>query len=143
MSKSSKGIGKMVNVDVERVVMAALDAALSEALPSKQPKEPKEQHHAMRTLATGAVVVTAAGVGYQRLPRLAKLPIKYGLRKVTKAADIGAFTDAVRDRVPDVESLRDRIADIRHGREDDDYEERDEYEYEGEEPEDEYEGEEP
>jgi hypothetical protein len=90
---ASKRFRDAVGIDPDRVVSAAVDAALGES-PSRRKK-----HHPGRVLAAGAAVAAAAAVGQRRMPRLAKVPLRMGLHKLGDMAHVDDLADAVRDRL--------------------------------------------
>src|SRR5438270_4131549 len=130
MSKTTKRLQKAVPVDLERIAASAIEAAMSDSSRSRK-------HHPVRAIATGAALATAAGVGYKRLPRVVRWPIKRGVHKLGDAANLDGFTDAVRDRFADLRHGEpDEPEDYNDGGYDDDDEPQDEYdepESEGEE----------
>jgi hypothetical protein len=97
---ASKRFRDAVGIDPDRIVSAAIDAALGEAQPRKK------KHHPGRVLAAGAAVAAAAAVGQRRLPRLAKVPLRMGLHKLGDMAHVDDIADAVRDRA---DAVRDRL----------------------------------
>ena len=94
---ASKRFRDAVGIDPDRVVSAAVDAALGDG-PSRNKKK-KKKHHPGRVLAAGAAVAAAAAVGQRRMPRLAKMPLRMGLHKLGDMAHLDDLADAVRDRL--------------------------------------------
>jgi hypothetical protein len=90
---SKKRFRDAVGIDPDRVVTAAVDAALGEA-PSR-----RKRHHPGRVLAAGAAFAAAAAVGQRRLPRLAKVPLRMGLHKLGDMTHVDELADALRDRL--------------------------------------------
>jgi hypothetical protein len=90
---ASKRFRDAVGIDPDRVVSAAVDAALGES--QSRPKK----HHPGRVLAAGAALAAAAAVGQRRMPRLAKVPLRMGLHKLGDMAHVDDLADAVRDRL--------------------------------------------
>jgi hypothetical protein len=90
---ASKRFRDAVGVDPDRVVSAALNAALGEN------QSRGKRHHPGRVLAAGAALTAVAAVGQRRMPRLAKVPLRMGLRKLGDMAHVDELADAVRDRL--------------------------------------------
>jgi hypothetical protein len=90
---ASKRFRDAIGIDPDRVVVAAVDAALGESAPRRK------KHHPGRVLAAGAAVAAAAAVGQRRMPRLAKVPLRMGLHKLGDLAHVDDLADAVRDRL--------------------------------------------
>jgi hypothetical protein len=105
---ASKRIRDTVGIDPDRVVSAALQAALGET------SSRRRKHHPGRALAAGAAIAAAAAVGQKRVPRLAKVPLRMGLHKLGDMAHVDDLADAVRDRLVG-----------HHDEPDDDYEDED------------------
>ena len=99
---ASKRFRDAVGIDPDRVISAAVDAALGDS----QPRDTKKKHHPGRVLAAGAAVAAAAAVGQRRMPRLVKLPLKMGLHKLGNMTHLDDLTGAVRDRA---DAVRDRL----------------------------------
>jgi hypothetical protein len=98
---ASKRLRDAVGIDPDRVVSAALEAALGEL------EQPHKKRHPGRVLAAGAALAAAAAVGQRRLPRMAKLPLRMGLHKLEDMAHVDVLADALHDRA---DALRDRLA---------------------------------
>jgi len=98
---ASKRLRDAVGIDPDRVVSAALEAALGEL------EQPHKKRHPGRVLAAGAALAAAAAVGQRRLPRMAKLPLRMGLHKLEDLAHVDELADALHDRA---DALRDRLA---------------------------------
>ena len=90
---ASKRFRHAVGIDPERILSAAVDAALGETEP------PRKRHHPGRVLATGAALAAAAAVGQRRVPRLAKMPLRMGLHKLGDMAHVDELADALRERL--------------------------------------------
>ncbi len=109
---ASKRFRDAVGIDPDRIVSAAVDAALGEN------RSRGKRHHPGRVLAAGAAVAAAAAVGQRRLPRLAKVPLRMGLHKLGDMAHVDELADAVRDRLmghedePDDEEYYDDEEDL-------------------------------
>ena len=96
---ASKRFRDAVGIDPDRVVSAAVDAALG----SGQSRGKTKKHHPGRVLAAGAAVAAAAAVGQRRMPRLVKAPLKMGMHKIGHKlgdmAHVDGLADAVRNRL--------------------------------------------
>ena len=90
---ASKRFRDAVGIDPDRVVSAALNAALGET------HSRGKRHHPGRVLAAGAALTAAAAVGQRRMPRLAKVPLRMGLRKLGGMAHVDELADSLRDRL--------------------------------------------
>lgn len=99
-------------IDPERVVSAALEAALGEM------EQPRKKRHPGRVLAAGAALATAAAVGQRRMPLMARVPLKMGLHKLGDMTHVEGLADALHDRA---DALHDRLV----GRDDDEAEDAD------------------
>jgi len=119
---ASKRFRDAVGIDPDRVVAAALDAALGET-----PSRDKKKHHPGRILVAGAAVAAAAAVGQRRMPKLAKVPLRMGLHKLGDMAHVGDLADAVRDRLsgheepPEEDDYYDEEFDDEEDLEDEDF----------------------
>jgi len=91
---ASKRFRDAVGIDPDRVVAAALDAALGDTQARRSKK-----HHPGRALAAGAALAAAAAVGQKRMPRLAKVPLRMGLHKLGDMTHVDELADALRDRL--------------------------------------------
>ena len=90
---AAKRFRDAVGIDPDRVLSAAIDAAL------REPQSRDKKHHPGRFVAAGAAVAAAAAVGQRRMPRLAKVPLRMGLHKLGDMAHVDELADAVRDRL--------------------------------------------
>jgi hypothetical protein len=90
---ASKRVRDVVGIDPDRVVSAALEAALGE------PHSRGKRHHPGRVLAASAALAAAAAVGQRRMPRLAKAPLRMGLHKLGDMTHVDELADALRDRL--------------------------------------------
>lgn len=90
---SSKRLRDGVGIDPNRIVSAAVDAALGQSEPSKK------KHHPGRMLAAGAAVAAAATVGQRRMPALAKAPLRVAAHKLGNAMHVDDLVGAVQDRM--------------------------------------------
>jgi hypothetical protein len=88
----SKRIRDAVGIDPDRVVSAAIDAALGDT-------HARRKHHPGRVLAAGAALAAAAAVGQKRLPRMAAMPLRMGLHKLGDMAHVDELADALHDRL--------------------------------------------
>jgi hypothetical protein len=111
---SKKRFRDAVGIDPDRVVAAAVDAALGEA-PS-----PRKRRHPGRVLAAGAALAAAAAVGQRRMPRLAKVPLRMGLHKLGDMTHVDELADALRDRLAGHDDAPDDAYDDEHYDEDED-----------------------
>jgi hypothetical protein len=131
---ASKRFRDTVGIDPDRVVSAALSAALGE----NQPRG--KRHHPGRVLVAGAALTAAAAVGQRRMPRVAKVPLRMGLRKLGDMTHVDDLTDALRDRLTRREDDEEYYDDDLGGEEyydDEDEEPRDEAEDEPDDEDDE------
>jgi hypothetical protein len=90
---ASKRLHDAIGIDPDRVVTAALGAALGEA------HSRGKRHHPGRVLAASAALAAAAAVGQRRMPRLAKAPLRMGLHKLGDMTHVDELADALRDRL--------------------------------------------
>jgi hypothetical protein len=90
---ASKRFRDAVGINPDRVVAAALDAALGDT------QSRSKKHHPGRALAAGAALAAAAAVGQKRMPRLAKVPLRMGLHKLGDMTHVDELADALRDRL--------------------------------------------
>jgi hypothetical protein len=106
---ASKRFRETVGIDPDRVVSAAIEAALGDAQPRRK------QRHPGRVLAAGAAVAAAAAVGQRRMPRLVKVPMRMGLNKLGgklgDMAHVDDLTGALRDRLAGREQEPDDLYD--------------------------------
>jgi hypothetical protein len=91
---ASKRFRDALGVDPDRVISAAVDAALGDTQARSRKK-----HHPGRVLAAGAAVAAAAAVGQRRMPRVAKVPLRMGLHKLGDMTHVDELADALRDRL--------------------------------------------
>jgi hypothetical protein len=90
---ASKRFRDAVGIDPDRVVAAAVDAAMGDT------RSRGKRHHPGRVLAAGAAVAAVAAVGQRRMPRLARVPLRMGLRKLGDMTHVDELADALRDRL--------------------------------------------
>jgi hypothetical protein len=90
---ASKRFRDAIGIDPDRIVAAAVDAAMGET------RSRGKRHHPGRVLAAGAAVAAAAAVGQRRMPRMAKAPLRMGLHKLGDMAHVDELADALRDRL--------------------------------------------
>ena len=101
-----------MGVDISRVVASAIEAALEGDSPGFGHDEPhRGRHRGLKAVAAGAALVGAVQVVRSQAPKLGKLDALTTLGKVTRVPSM------VRD-MPD--RMRDRLADIGLGDEDED-----------------------
>ena len=129
---AAKRIRDEVGIDPNRIVSAALDAALGASEPAKKKRHPG------RVLAAGAALAAAAAVGQRRMPRMAKVPLRMAAHKLGDAMHVDELADAVQDRVG-----RNREPEDDHDDENLDAVDRDDEEFDDEETDDLDEDEEP
>ena len=127
---ASKRFRDAVGIDPDRIVAAAVDAAMGET------RSRAKRHHPGRVLAAGAAVAAAAAVGQRRMPRLAKVPLRMGLRKLGDLTHVDELADALRDRLAGHEDEPDDDDDY-YDEEDLDDEDYDDEDYDDEESDDE------
>jgi hypothetical protein len=90
---ASKRLREAIGIDPDRVVSAAVDAALGEK------SSRRKRHHPGRVVAAGAALAAAAAVGQRRMPRVARVPLRMGLHKLGDMAHVDELADALRDRL--------------------------------------------
>ena len=90
---ASKRFRDAIGIDPDRIVAAAVDAAMGET------RSRGKRHHPGRVLVAGAAVAAAAAVGQRRMPRMAKVPLRMGLHKLGDMAHVDELADALRDRL--------------------------------------------